>query len=167
MKVDSSDVFEPVFLAQSDTTAGFLCANPHKLNAIKKRDKNQKILLALSDCKELKKRFRIPLFAKKWVRNAKKTSFILPNKESFRVVAESKISLCKLRKQDCIQAHREFLSHFGGLYSTSANESGKEFNLAWALQNADIIVLDSRGLFETKPSKIYKLGKNRAKILRH
>ena len=154
----------PIFLAQSDTTAGFLCANAKKLNAIKKRAQNQKILLALSDFRELKSRFRIPPFAKKIVRNAKKTSFILPNKESFRVVAKSK----KLDSNiDFSNAHREFLSHFGGLYSTSANESGKAFNLAWALQNADIIVLDSRGIFEAKPSKIYKLNKHKAKILRH
>lgn len=164
MRVDSSSVFEPVFLAQSDTTAGFLCANAEKLNALKKRDKNQKILLALSNFRELKKRFRIPRFAKNIVRKARKTSFVLPNGESFRVVVESKMQIFS---HDSSKAHMEFLSHFGGLYSTSANESGKEFNLAWAVQNADIIVLDSRGFFETKPSKIYKLGKNRAKILRH
>ncbi|MGX2971824.1 Sua5/YciO/YrdC/YwlC family protein [Helicobacter sp. T3_23-1059] len=158
----------PIFLTQSDTTAGFLCANAKKLNAIKKRAQNQKILLALSDFRELKSRFRIPPFAKKIVRNAKKTSFILPNKESFRVVAESKkLDFTLDSNIDFSNAHREFLSHFGGLYSTSANESGKPFNLAWALQNADIIVLNSRGIFEAKPSKIYKLSKHKAKILRH
>ena len=166
-KIDSN-IDCPIFLAQSDTTAGFLCANAKKLNAIKKREPNQKILLALSDFRELKSRFRIPPFAKKMVRNAKKTSFILPNGNSFRVIVESKTLDFKLDSNtDSSKAHREFLSHFGGLYSTSANESGKEFNLAWALQNADIIVLDSRGIFEATPSKIYKLGKNKAKILRH
>lgn len=178
----------PIFLAQSDTTAGFLCANPKKLNRLKKRDENQKILLALSDFGELKKRFRIPLFAKKMVRNARKTSFVLPNGKSFRVVKKPISNLisieCKRESSkrksnvlgvDSIVAggdipkssslHSDFLAHFGGLYSTSANESGKPFSLEWAVQNADIIVLDS--LYEAKPSKIYKLGRTKAKILRH
>lgn len=184
--VDDFDDCAPVFLAQSDTTAGFLCANPKKLNRLKKRDENQKILLALSDFIELKKRFRIPLFAKKMVRNARKTSFVLPNGKSFRVVKKSqRISMEEKRKSskkksnalglDSIVAggdkpkssslHSDFLAHFGGLYSTSANESGKPFALEWAVQNADIIVLDS--LYEAKPSKIYKLGRTKAKILRH
>lgn len=192
--VDDFDDCAPVFLAQSDTTAGFLCANPKKLNRLKKRDENQKILLALSDFIELKKRFRIPLFAKKMVRNARKTSFVLPNGRSFRVVKKpQRISMERKRESresresnkkksnvlglDSIVAggdmpkfnssslHSDFLAHFGGLYSTSANESGKPFLLEWAVQNADIIVLDS--LYETKPSKIYKLGRTKAKILRH
>lgn len=186
--VDDYDDCAPVFLAQSDTTAGFLCANPKKLNRLKKRDENQKILLALSDFRQLKRRFRIPLFAKKMVRNARKTSFVLPNGRSFRVVKkpqrisieekrESKKSIKKessalevgsIVRGDAPKSsslHSDFLAHFGGLYSTSANESGKPFALEWAVQNADIIVLDS--LYEAKPSKIYKLGRTKAKILRH
>lgn len=186
--VDDYDDCAPVFLAQSDTTAGFLCANPKKLNRLKKRDENQKILLALSDFIELKKRFRIPPFAKKMVRNARKTSFVLPNGESFRVVkkpqrisiGEKRESKKSIKKESSAlgvgsivrgdmpkssSLHSDFLAHFGGLYSTSANESGKPFALEWAVQNADIIVLDS--LYEAKPSKIYKLGRTKAKILRH
>lgn len=189
--VDDFDDCAPVFLAQSDTTAGFLCANPKKLNRLKKRDENQKILLALSDFIELKKRFRIPPFAKKMVRNARKTSFVLPNGRSFRVVKKpQRISMERKResresnkkksnvlglgsivvggdmpKPNSSSLHSDFLAHFGGLYSTSANESGKPFSLEWAVQNADIIVIDS--LYEAKPSKIYKLGRTKAKILRH
>lgn len=186
--VDDYDDCAPVFLAQSDTTAGFLCANPKKLNRLKKRDENQKILLALSDFRQLKRRFRIPLFAKKMVRNARKTSFVLPNGESFRVVKKpQRISIEEKRESKksskkessalgvgsivrgdtpkSSSLHSDFLAHFGGLYSTSANESGKPFSLEWAVQNADIIVLDS--LYEAKPSKIYKLGRTKAKILRH
>lgn len=187
--VDDFDDCAPVFLAQSDTTAGFLCANPKKLNRLKKRDENQKILLALSDFIELKKRFRIPPFAKKMVRNARKTSFVLPNGRSFRVVKKpQRISTegkresreSNKKKPNVLglgsivaggdipkssSLHSDFLAHFGGLYSTSANESGKPFTLEWAVQNADIIVIDS--LYEAKPSKIYKLGRTKAKILRH
>lgn len=187
--VDDFDDCAPVFLAQSDTTAGFLCANPKKLNRLKKRDENQKILLALSDFIELKKRFRVPPFAKKMVRNARKTSFVLPNGRSFRVVKKpQRISMERKRESresnkkksnvlglgsivaggdipKSSSLHSDFLAHFGGLYSTSANESGKPFSLEWAVQNADIIVIDS--LYEAKPSKIYKLGRTKAKILRH
>ena len=191
--LEDFDDCAPVFLAQSDTTAGFLCANPKKLNRLKNRDEHQKILLALSDFGELKKHFRIPPFAKKMVRNASKTSFVLPNGKSFRVVKKPKSILreCKkdfresiskkpnalgfdfsvdegnMPKSNSSLIHSDFLAHFGGLYSTSANESGKPFSLSWAVQNADIIVLDSGGLYEAKPSKIYKLGKIRVKILRH
>ena len=184
--VDDYDECTPVFLAQSDTTAGFLCANPKKLNRLKKRDENQKILLALGDFRQLKMRFRIPLFAKKMVRNARKTSFVLPNGESFRVVKKPTFWQCKRESSEIksnaldfganvcnaskskissSSLHSDFLAYFGGLYSTSANESGKPFSLRFAVQNADIIVLDS--LYEAKPSKIYKLGKTKAKILRH
>lgn len=44
----------PIFLAQSDTTAGFLCADFVKLNAIKGRLKSQNTLLTLDSFVSLK-----------------------------------------------------------------------------------------------------------------
>ncbi|OBV28738.1 hypothetical protein BKN38_09160 [Helicobacter sp. CLO-3] len=134
-----------VFLAQTDTTAGFLSSDYRKLNAIKKRDVNQKVLLTLSDYQNLKARYRIPRAHRRRVRYARQTSFILPNGKSFRVVKDSR--------------HLAFLRHFGALYSTSANVSGGAFDLAWAMKQADIIVLDSRRIYEAKPSQIIKLSR--------
>lgn len=50
----------PIFLAQSDTTAGFLCADFVKLNAIKGRLKSQNTLLTLDSFCKLKNLVRIP-----------------------------------------------------------------------------------------------------------
>lgn len=141
----------PVFLTQTDTTAGLLSRDCEKLNIIKNRNKNQKLLLCLSDFKELKKQFRIPNSHKNFVRRAKKTSFIVKD-ESFRVVLDS--------------AHNKFIKHFGYIYSTSANKHKEHFNLDWAIESSDIIVLDSRGINENLASKIYKLGNNKKIRLR-
>lgn len=149
---NNSDSKALVFLAQTDTTAGLLSSDYKRLNAIKKRKIDQKVLLELSDFKILKSLFRIPKSHKIRVRRARKTSFILPNSKSFRVVKDS--------------THLMFLRQFGALYSTSANESGKKFDLAWAIQNCDVVVLDSRGFSECKASSIFKLGKHRLKRIR-
>ena len=60
----------------------------------------------------------------------------------------------------------EFLKKFRWMYSTSANLHGENFNEQWARKTADIIVEDKKGLFEGKPSKIYKLSKNKIKRVR-
>ena len=52
------------------------------------------------------------------------------------------------------------------MYSTSANESGKKFDEKFAKNKADIFVIDNRGYFEAKPSKIMKLYKKGLKKLR-
>ena len=71
---------------------------------------------------------------------SKKTTFIFPNGESFRVVRGSR--------------HLEFLKKFKWMYSTSANLHGKRFNEKWAREAADVIVEDKRGFVEGKASNI-------------
>ncbi len=141
-----------MFLAQTDTTAGFLSNNFKKLNAIKNRPISQKILLEVSDLTALKSFQRIPNTHKRFVRKAQKTSFILPNGKSFRVIQD--------------EQHLKFLRHFGALYSTSANKSGEDFDLEWAIQQCDIIVADSRWIEPKAPSQIYKLSKTKRKKIR-
>ncbi len=140
---------DKVYLVQTNTTVGFLSQNLSKLNEIKKRDKNKKFLKVVSDFNLLP---RIPKIHKKRVRRTpNKNTYIIKN-EAYRVILEPH--------------HREFLNKFKWMYSSSANESGKNFDEEFAINNADILLIDKRGYFESTPSKIYKLSKNKIKRLR-
>ena len=141
-----------IYLTQTDTTVGFLSQNKEKLNTIKNRPKNKKILKEVDSLYTLKKFTRVPKEHKKRVRRAKKTTFIYPNGESFRVVRDIR--------------HLEFLRKFKWMYSTSANLHGQKFDEKWARDKADIIVEDKRGLYEGEASRIYKLGKRKIKRIR-
>jgi len=141
-----------IYLTQTDTTVGFLSQNKEKLNTIKNRPKNKKILKEVDSLNTLKKFTRVPKEHKKRVRRAKKTTFIYPNGESFRVVRDIR--------------HLEFLRKFKWMYSTSANLHGQKFDEKWARDKADIIVEDKRGLYEGEASRIYKLGKRKIKRIR-
>lgn len=142
-----------VYLVQTDTTVGFSSSNDEKLNVIKKRDKNQKILQTVSSLKTLKENTRVPKKYKKLVRNSKKTTFIYPNKKSFRVTAQD-------------DDFFDFIKKFKLLYSTSANENKKSFDKTFAFSHSDIIVENKNGFFENPPSLIIKLSKSKSKILR-
>jgi tRNA A37 threonylcarbamoyladenosine synthetase subunit TsaC/SUA5/YrdC len=141
-----------IYLAQTDTTVGFLSQNKEKLNYIKNRPLNQPILREVDSLETLKNFVRVPEIHRNRVRRSKKTTFIFPNGESFRVVKDNK--------------HLEFLKKFKWMYSTSANLHGKSFNEKWAREAADVIVEDRRGFFEGKASNIYKISKNRIKKIR-
>jgi len=141
-----------IYLTQTDTTVGFLSQDKTKLNKIKNRPLNQPVLREVDTLKTLKEFVRIPKKYKNQVRRSKKTTFIFPNAESYRVVKDLK--------------HLEFLKKFKWMYSTSANEHGKRFDEVWAREQADIILEDKRGLFEGEPSSIFKLSKNKIKRIR-
>jgi len=140
-----------IYLVQTDTTVGFLSQNKEKLNKIKGRKKNQKILREVDSLETLKTFVRVPNKFKKKIRNAKKTTFIYSNGESFRVVRDER--------------HLEFLKKFKWMYSTSANMTGCKFDEKWAREKADIIVED-REFFEGEASSIYKLSKEKIKRIR-
>jgi len=139
-----------IYLTQTDTTVGFLSQNKNKLNQIKKRPLNQKILREVDSLDTLKSFVRVPNRFKNKIRRAKKTTFIYPNGESFRVVKDKK--------------HLEFLHKFQWMYSTSANLTGEKFNKNFAIKKADIIV--GYNFFEGEPSTIYKLSKTKIKKVR-
>ena len=145
-------VYKIVFLTQSDTTVGFLSQNSQKLADLKNRKPNKEFLRVIDSFSTLKSFVRVPKKFKKVIRNSKKTTFIYPNKKAFRVIFD--------------KTHREFIKKFKWFYSTSANESGKRFELNFAIKNCDIIIYDKRGFSEQNPSKIIKLSKNRQKRLR-
>jgi len=140
-----------IYLVQTDTTVGFLSQNKEVLNIIKGRKKSQKILREV-DCLETLKEFvRVPNKFKKIVRNARKTTFIYLNGESFRIVKDDR--------------HLEFLKKFKWMYSTSANITGCKFDEKWAREKADIIVED-REFFEGEASRIYKISREKIKKIR-
>ncbi|AJC93169.1 threonylcarbamoyl-AMP synthase TsaC [Campylobacter subantarcticus LMG 24377] len=130
-----------IYLAQTDTTAGFLSKDLKALNALKKRPLDQACLITTAKLSELTKLTRVPSHFKNTVRKSKKTTFLYPNSKAIRVV------------KDC--SHINFLKNFDWLYSTSANEHGKSFNYQWAISNADVKV--DEFFFESSASKIFKL----------
>lgn len=141
-----------VYLVQTDTTVGFASKEYKKLNKIKKRDEETKTLLTLSSFKELQKCTRVPKKFKKMIRRSKKTTFIYP-KDAYRVVTED-------------SPYRELLKRTGGLYSTSANETGNSFDLHWAEEEADVIVYEKEGFQESESSKIFRVGRKKIKKIR-
>jgi tRNA A37 threonylcarbamoyladenosine synthetase subunit TsaC/SUA5/YrdC len=140
-----------IYLAQTDTTAGLLSQNKARLNAIKGREKNRKIIRAVGDAATLKTFARAPIAHRNLVRRARKTTFIYPNGEAIRLI---------------FGEHKAFFDRLKWAYSTSANKSGGRFDENWARLHANAIVLDKRGLFEAAPSKMYRLGKTRLKKIR-
>jgi len=141
-----------IYLTQTDTTVGFLSRDFKKLNKIKNRPLNKKVLIEVDSLNTLKNFVRVPNKFKSKVRRAKKTTFIYPKGDSFRVVKDKK--------------HLEFLKKFKWMYSTSANLSGEKFDKSWAVKVADVIVENKEGFFEGKPSTIYKINNYKIKKIR-
>ncbi|RXJ95033.1 Sua5 YciO YrdC YwlC family protein [Arcobacter sp. AHV-9/2010] len=142
-----------LYLVQTDTTVGFSSLDDERLNVIKNRDKNQKILKTLDSFTSLKEFTRVPKKYRKMVRNSSKTTFIYPNLKSFRVVS-------------CESSFYDFIKKFKTLSSTSANKTKESFKYEYAKEYADVEVINKIGFFETNASKIYKLSKSRLKKIR-
>lgn len=141
-----------LYLAQSDTTVGFLSQNKERLANSKNRDPNQPFIICTDTLSCLKKFARAPRKYKNLIRRSTKITFVYPNKKAIRVVKDS--------------LHGAFLHKISWAYSSSANLTTKSFDLEFAQQKADIIVQDSRGLFEAAPSAIIRLGKHKKRRLR-
>lgn len=139
-----------VYLAQTDTTAGFLSKDFRQINAKKNRPQNQSCLITTAILKELCCLVRVPNAFKNKIRKAKKTSFLYPNKKAIRLVKD--------------HPHSSFLLSHGWMYSSSANLHKKAFCPHTARDLADIII--DEHLFEAAPSKLYKIGKKRLIKLR-
>lgn len=143
VEVKDSDVF----LAQCDTTAGFLSHCFMRLNHIKLRPTYQKVLLEVDSLKTLKNLTRIPQAHKNRIRKAKNMTFIYPNGQAIRLVND--------------KWHLSFLKYHQMMYSTSANLTQNAFDEKWAKTQADVIVVDSRGFKENTPSRIYTINQHR------
>jgi len=147
-----SDITHKIILTQTDTTVGFLSQDMVLLREIKFRNNTKHFIKVYHDLKSLKdEKVRIPNSKKNLLRRSKKTTFIIKNR-AFRV---AKYTL-----------HSEVLRKLTWIYSTSANESGKNFNRDFCEEKADIIIEDENGLFEGQASKLYKINNRAIKRLR-
>lgn len=147
-----SDINSNVILTQTDTTVGFLSQDAPKLCKIKSRENTKPFIRVYKNFKAFKKdKKRVPNTQKNRIRRLKKTTFIV--KEFAFRVAEDKLHSSVLRK-------------FSWSYSTSANESKKNFSRIFCEEKADIIVEDKNRLFEGKASKLYKINNKKMKRLR-
>ena len=141
-----------VYLAQTETTAGFLSQNATALARIKNRPSGKSFLISVDSFQTLRSFTRVPRQHKNHIRRAKKTTFAYPCGLAIRVVKD--------------KAHLQFLQKLKWSYSTSSNPSGKGFDKDFAEEKADVIVFACNGFFEDKPSSIFRLGKVKIKQIR-
>lgn len=139
-------------LTQTDTTVGFLSQDSLKLQEIKSRLSSKPFIKVYSNLKAFKEEGnRVPNSTKSRIRRSKKTTYIIKNR-AFRI-AESTLNSSVLR------ANR-------WNYSTSANESGKNFSREFCESKADIIIEDKNSLYEGKASSLYRINSRSMEKLR-
>lgn len=139
-------------LTQTDTTVGFLSGDSLKLQEIKSRDSSKPFIKVYSSLKAFKEdKNRVPSSQKSRIRRSKKTTFIIKNR-AFRIASSS--------------LNSSFLRANEWNYSTSANESDKNFNREFCESKADIIIEDKNSLFEGKASSLYRINSKRMERLR-
>ena len=137
-----------VFLTNTDTTIGFISKSSKALDIAKNRASDKKYIEALPYFKALRK--RTPKKHRKLIRQSSKTTFIISQNYSFRVVKDYR--------------HNLLLKRLKSAYTSSANASNQEYDYNYAYENADVIIYPIKE--QRNPSKIYKLGKIKLKRLR-
>ena len=140
-----------LFLTQTDTTIGFVSQDPSQIDRAKRRLPNKYYIRVVNSLETLKSFTRVPNMHKNRLRRSKKTTFIMPNGLSFRVVKGTK--------------HNILLDRLKWLYSSSANLSGAEYDEDYAKDKAKVLVtfpMKRRG----SASKIYLLGQRNIKSIR-
>ena len=141
-----------VYLAQTDTTVGFLSQDANKLAAIKERDPSKPFIQSFDSLRTYTQMGgRVPHRFKNALRRSRNSTFVINNR-AIRIVSEG--------------THHDLLSKHGWLYSTSANAKGKSFERDFAIHHTDIVIEDMRGLSEGQASTIYKLNNITRKQLR-
>ncbi len=140
-----------LYLTQTDTTIGFVSQNPSAIDKAKKRKPNKHYIKVVNSLERLKTFTRVPNAHKNAVRRAKRTTFIMPNGLSFRVVKDTE--------------HNLLLDRLGWVYSSSANLSGAEYDEGYARKNAEVIVSFPK-VKNGQASKIYKLSQTNIRSIR-
>jgi len=141
-----------IILTQTDTTVGFLSQDDKKLQEIKSRKPSKEFIKVYKNFKTLlASGHRIPNKYKNSIRRSKKTTFIVKNR-AFRVAKDSLDS--------------QLLRDSFWYYSTSANESGKNFDRDFCIEKADIIVENKDGLKENSSSSLYIVNHKKRKKIR-
>jgi len=139
-----------VFLTQTDTTIGFVSQNADKLTEIKQRPPHKHYIQAVNSLHTLKTFTRVPRAHKNRVRRANKTTFVMPNGHSYRVIQD--------------KHHLLLLDRLKWAYTTSANLSSEAYSESFTKKMADVIIEPIR---ETnRASHIYRLGKQTLKRIR-
>ncbi|ADV46476.1 hypothetical protein [Nitratifractor salsuginis] len=151
MKLPQAPLGKLVFLSDTDTTVGFLSQDTSRLDRIKGRPGHKRYIHALDSLHTLRRLGRVPAKHRRLVRRRKRTTFILPNGNSFRLIRDPR--------------HLLLLARLGGwAYTTSANRAGAPYDENFARQNADVVV-EPLGT-PAPPSPILRLGKERIRRIR-
>lgn len=151
-KITSTTKMDQVYLAQTDTTVGFLSQNAQKLATIKERPNDKPFIKSFDSLERyIEMGGRVPTSFKRHLRRAKNQTFVI-NNQAIRIVSEGE--------------HHEFLQKFGWCYSTSANEKSMPYLSDFAFKSVDVIVEDSRALFEGDASTITKINAKKLQQLR-
>ena len=141
---------ELVFLTQTDTTIGFVSQNADKITQIKQPPPYKHYNKSVNSLQTLQKFTRVPQAQKKRVSRAKKTTFIMPNGDSLRVIRD--------------KHHLLLLDRLKWAYTTSANLSSEAYDESFAREKVDVVI---EPIKETKQaSMIYRLGKKTLKRIR-
>jgi len=140
-----------LYLTQTDTSIGFICQDVSKIDKAKKRKPNKYYIKVVNSLETLKTFTRVPNKHKNRVRRAKRTTFIMPNSLSFRVVKNTK--------------HNLLLDRLKWLYSSSANLSGEAYDEVYAKNNGEVIVSSPRQQ-NGQASKIYQLSQTNIRSIR-
>jgi len=140
-----------LFLTQTDTTIGFVSQDPNKIDKAKKRKPNKHYIKVVNSLETLKSFTRVPNKHKNRVRRAKRTTFIMPNGLSFRVVKD--------------REHNLLLNRLKWVYSSSANLSGSGYDEGYAKDKAEVIISFSEQQ-NGQASKIYRLSQNNIRSIR-
>ena len=141
---------DKVFLTQTDTTIGFVSQNADKLTNIKHRPPHKHYIKAVNSLATLKSFTRVPSRHKNRVRRSRKTTFILPNGHSYRLIQD--------------KHHLLLLNRLKWAYTTSANLSNHAYDEKFAKGMADVIIEPLNQ--NNQASNIYKLGKQTIKRIR-
>jgi len=139
-----------VFLTQTDTTIGFVSQNAERLTNIKQRPPCKYYIKAVNSLETLKTFVRVPSIHKNRIRRTKKSTFIMPDGHSYRVIKD--------------KHHLLLLNRLKWAYTTSANLSGHSYNEQFAREAADVVITPLQ--IKEKPSTIYKLGKHTIQRIR-
>ena len=141
---------DKVFLTQTDTTIGFVSQNPNHLTQIKQRPPHKYYIKAVNSLYTLQTFTRVPSQYKNRVRRSKKTTFIMPNTHSYRVIQD--------------RHHLLLLNRLQWAYTTSANLSNHAYDEKFARENVDVVIEPLNNTMHA--SNIYKLGKYSLKRIR-
>ena len=151
MRENKMNMQNKLYVTQTDTTIGFISKEADKIDKAKRRMPNKHYICVVNSLAMLKSFSRVPNQHKNRVRRAKKTTFIMPNGYSFRVVKQTE--------------HNLLLNRLGWAYSSSANLSGSEYDEGYAKENAEVIISSTQKR-EGKASTIYKLAQTKMRLIR-